>query len=132
MLHHSSWRADTRLRSRLRSVRIHDSMHACLLNHMLFGAIRGDSCTRVKTPAIPQTTDINTSDDLRQSTCLYVADFDESGTKKHDVWRVQGNPLRGTFPLDRASGSTWVTALVHVEAEFYGRGASLTLINERA
>jgi hypothetical protein len=82
---------------------IHNRMHAGLLIVLIFApsvCTRGGKGSGTCAPAVPDTPDVVTRDDLREPAGFDVPDFDEARVEEEDVrWMVRGT-FGGALPFD--------------------------------
>ena len=102
-----------------RFVDVHDRVYPGLLNQLL--AIRRDNDGIHCLPkTVPQTSYIIPLNDLGESPCLDVADFDKLIVKEKYVRRMNGNAFGSAFPFDDTGrGSTGKPSLVDIYPEFW-------------
>ena len=94
-------------------------MHSGFLSHAILPTVgtRGGEMG-IKLAAVPEAPDIVPRDNLGQTSCLDVSNFNRWAVEQEDIRRVERDVFRRALPLNGAKCATWVTMFVDVEAKF--------------
>ena len=95
---------------------LHDRMDSCILWSTFRPPVRTWRADRwhVRPPTIPDAADVVTRDDLRETTCLDVTNFNEPAVEQQDVGGMPCNPFSSSFPFNRSGLPAGVTMSINI------------------